>query len=223
ELQSNLSTYQAQLQQVEAALKADEGNEELMKLQHDLNEVINLTVDLIKLNTKGEVSTHADAVVGTSWKVGDKCQAVWSNDGLYYDADIIEISENQSTCVVTFTEYGNTETVKLNSLRHESEGVKRPISDVLSETKPESSRAKKEKFKDYKRKKALKKQQKLKDLEKERETEKSKWQQFSNKVITYIGSKKGLLKRSIFASPDSVTGKVGVGTCGISGQPMTTY
>lgn len=31
------------------------------------------------------------------------------------------------------------------------------------------------------------------------------------------------VKRSIFASPESVTGKVGVGTCGIADKPMTQY
>lgn len=36
-------------------------------------------------------------------------------------------------------------------------------------------------------------------------------------------SSKGKVKKSIFASPDTVDGKVGVGTCGHSGQPMTAY
>lgn len=31
------------------------------------------------------------------------------------------------------------------------------------------------------------------------------------------------VKRSIFASPESVNGKVGVGTCGIADKPMTQY
>ena len=31
------------------------------------------------------------------------------------------------------------------------------------------------------------------------------------------------VKRSIFASPESVDGKVGVGTCGIADKPMTVY
>lgn len=34
---------------------------------------------------------------------------------------------------------------------------------------------------------------------------------------------KGRVKKSIFATPDSVTGRVGVGTCGVSGRPMTAY
>ncbi len=35
--------------------------------------------------------------------------------------------------------------------------------------------------------------------------------------------KGGIVKKSIFATPDGPGGKVGVGTCGISGRPMTDY
>lgn len=34
---------------------------------------------------------------------------------------------------------------------------------------------------------------------------------------------KGVVKKSIFASPESVDGRVGIGTCGVSGKPMTHY
>jgi survival-of-motor-neuron-related-splicing factor 30 len=34
---------------------------------------------------------------------------------------------------------------------------------------------------------------------------------------------KGVTKKSIFASPEANTGKVGVGTCGVGGKPMTSY
>ena len=30
-------------------------------------------------------------------------------------------------------------------------------------------------------------------------------------------------KKSIFASPDNVNGRVGIGTCGVSGKGMTEY
>lgn len=35
--------------------------------------------------------------------------------------------------------------------------------------------------------------------------------------------KGGIVKKSIFATPDGPGGRVGVGTCGISGRPMTDY
>lgn len=56
------------------------------------------------------------------------------------------------------------------------------------------------------------------ELEEEREVEKNKWLQFNNKA-----SKKQMVKtQSIFQSPE-VGGRVGVGTCGISGREMTTF
>ena len=46
--ESELSTYQLQLQQVEAALTSDPANSELLKLKTDLEQVINLTKTLIE-------------------------------------------------------------------------------------------------------------------------------------------------------------------------------
>lgn len=42
---------------------------------------------------------------------------------------------------------------------------------------------------------------------------------FSNGISLFMLQ----VKRSIFASPESVNGKVGVGTCGIADKPMTLY
>ncbi|KAJ9597046.1 hypothetical protein L9F63_027062, partial [Diploptera punctata] len=39
----------------------------------------------------------------------------------------------------------------------------------------------------------------------------------------YETAKKGMTKKSIFASPDNVNGRVGIGTCGMSGRPMTEF
>ena len=55
--------------------------------------------------------------------------------------------------------------------------------------------------------------------EEEREKEKQKWTSFSAKAF----GKKGFVKKSIFKTPETVDGKVGVGTCGISGQKMTDF
>lgn len=74
---------------------------------------------------------------------------------------------------------------------------------------------------DYKKKKSQKKAQRRKDLEEEREQDKAKWQLFNAK-LTSKGAK-GQMKKSIFASPEANSGKVGVGTCGVGGKPMTSY
>lgn len=74
--------------------------------------------------------------------------------------------------------------------------------------------------KEYLKKKKQKKQQRFKELEEERETEKNKWLSFSAKSTKKAGAAKG---KSIFASPENVNGRVGIGTCGVSGKPMTEF
>lgn len=44
------------------------------------------------------------------------CQAVFSEDGLVYNSEIIEIDEHTSTCVVRYTDYGNEEEQCLSDL-----------------------------------------------------------------------------------------------------------
>ncbi|KAK2144384.1 hypothetical protein LSH36_762g00015 [Paralvinella palmiformis] len=87
--------------------------------------------------------------------------------------------------------------------------------------KPKSKRDKIAAEREYKKKKAQKKAQRLKQLEEERESEKNKWLDFNAKIFSKTS--KGKVKKSIFATPDSVSGRVGVGTCGKSGKPMTQF
>lgn len=75
--------------------------------------------------------------------------------------------------------------------------------------------------KEYLKKKKLKKQQRFKDLEEEREHDKNKWLNFAAKSSKKSGNQ--AKAKSIFASPDNVNGRVGIGTCGVSGVPMTKY
>lgn len=74
--------------------------------------------------------------------------------------------------------------------------------------------------KEYLKKKKQRKQQRFKEIDEERETEKNKWINFTAKSTKKSGSSK---IKSIFASPDTVTGRVGIGTCGVSGKEMTKY
>jgi len=137
----------------------------------------------------------------------------------YFDAMVDMISDD-GTCTVTFDTYGSTAIVMLSSLR-QRDSSKRP-SDVQGEgSKSKKSRAEQEKLREIKRKKQARKKQKMKEVEEQREKDKNSWQDF------FKGSKgktvKGMSKKSIFASPESSSGKVGVGTCGIGGQPMTQF
>jgi len=56
-------------------------------------------------------------------------------------------------------------------------------------------------------------------MDEQREEEKSKWQNFSSKAF----GKRGFVKKSIFKTPENAQGRVGIGTCGVSGQKMTSF
>uniref|UniRef100_A0A3P9DQ81 Survival of motor neuron-related-splicing factor 30 n=1 Tax=Maylandia zebra TaxID=106582 RepID=A0A3P9DQ81_9CICH len=210
DLVKQLSNYKAQLQQVEVALSTDPDNEDLLKLQKDLQEVIDLTKDLLTsqpAETVAKTSGSDTVPVKHGWKVGDKCLAMWSQDGQIYEAEIEEIDRDNGTAAVTFTGYGNAEVIPLQNLKAVEEGK------LLEE----DGSMKKEQIaeqREYKKKKAQKKVQRMKELEQEREEQKSKWQQFNNKA--YSKNKKGQVTVN-------VNGKVGVGTCGIADKPMTQY
>ncbi|XP_064597525.1 survival of motor neuron-related-splicing factor 30-like [Liolophura sinensis] len=247
DLQENLSTYNLQLQQVEASLTNDPGNEDLLKLKKDLQEVINLTQELLSQNTKtkkvpehstaptdsstqathgnvvrdvtaaGTQGTVSQSVPAHEWTVGDECLALWSSDGGYYPAVVEEILEN-GACTVTFQSYGNTDLTQIHLLRKIEE---KSDGNGGAGGKPKSKKDIIAQQREQKRKKQQKKAQRQKQMEEEREQEKNKWINFTTKTLSKTS--KGKVKKSIFATTDTVQGRVGVGTCGTSGRPMTNY
>lgn len=236
-MSDELQNYQLQLQQVEAALLTDPDNEELKKLKIDLEEVIDLTLDLRSkaeeaanlpeytepvglVDEEDEITKSLLAVeqfvaknkAKKIWRVGDVCMAKWNENGQYYEAKIDAINADGQVNV-TFETYKNRGVTILSELK-EFTGQKRPLS--------EAEKLKKGKVnKEYLKRKKLKKQQRFKELEEEREIEKKKWLAFASRAVKT--KKSGLQTKSIFASPDSVNGRVGIGTCGISGKPMTEF
>ncbi|CAK1539958.1 unnamed protein product [Leptosia nina] len=226
----DLRNYKLQLQQVEAALLTDPQNEELLKLKTDLEEVIELTQDLIKTQ-EGEtnVNVHSSsndddvtasllaaqsaAVGGRSfpmWQVGERCLAKWKTDGIFYEATIEEV--NEKNLKVKFDGYSTLESISVNDVKSMSSGTKRPSSGDEGKHPKGYNR-------EYLKKKKQKKQQRFKQIEEERESDKNKWLNFHSKA----SKKPGIRTKSIFASPDNLEGRVGIGTCGISGRPMTEY
>lgn len=144
------------------------------------------------------------------WKVGDKCQAKWT-DGQYYDATIESISDEGEVNVM-FDTYQNRGTSALKDLRE-----RKVRNEVFTSS---SNKRHRPNQKEYLKKKKQKKQLRLKEIEEEREQEKNKWLNFTAKTAKKTGS---ALPKSIFASPDTVQGRVGIGTCGISGKEMTKF
>ena len=142
--------------------------------------------------------------------------SIWTTDCLnsldlrYYDATIEGITDKGEVSVV-FDAYQNRSTTTITELRERK---------VKNEVFPSSSNKRtRPNQKEYLKKKKQKKMARFKELEEERETEKNKWINFSTKFTKKTGSK----EKSIFASPDNVNGRVGIGTCGVSGKGMTQY
>lgn len=217
---------------MEAALLTDPNNEELLKLQRDLEEVIELSRDLVKTHLEeqnksayveptssnatlpyDEIETvllQAEKFIssGKIWKVGDICQAKWTEDGQYYDATIEGISDDGEVSVI-FDAYQNRSTTQLSELRERT---------ARNEVFPTNKRHRPNQ-KEYLKKRKQKKQQRFKELEEERELDKNKWLNFTTKQ----SKKQGMQIKSIFASPENVEGRVGIGTCGVAGKGMTDY
>jgi len=214
----DLKTYKQQLQQVEAALTTDPENEELLKLQNDLQEVISLTSELIAQPVASSASAAGDEPPEPEvvWSIGDTCMAFWADDGQHYES-VIEEMLDDGTCTVTFTGYNNSAICPVSQLKEIDNRLKRGGDFDAKKSKKDLVADQRE----YKRKKNLKKRERQKQLAEEHETDKNKWLTFNAK--TFSKTQKGKVKKSIFATPDSVTGKVGVGTCGLGGKGMTSY
>ncbi|GAB0205690.1 survival motor neuron protein-like [Grus japonensis] len=69
-----------------------------------------------KNNKKNRNRKKSSTVPLKQWKVGDSCNAVWSEDGNVYLATIVSINQKRGTCVVTYTGYGNQEEQNLSDL-----------------------------------------------------------------------------------------------------------
>ncbi|KAM4638521.1 survival motor neuron protein 1-like isoform 2-T3 [Amazona ochrocephala] len=77
-------------------------------------------------NKKNKNRRRTNMVPSKQWKVGDSCNAVWSEDGNVYLATIASINHKRGTCVVTYTGYGNQEEQNLSDLLS-------PASDEINE------------------------------------------------------------------------------------------
>ena len=66
--------------QVEAALTTQPHNDELLTLQKNLQDIVDITLELIA-QSKGSIQSEATS--SANWHVGDACVALWSEDGEY--------------------------------------------------------------------------------------------------------------------------------------------
>ncbi|XP_040197449.1 survival motor neuron protein 1-like isoform X2 [Rana temporaria] len=70
-----------------------------------------------KNNKKNKGRKKTNAIPLKKWRVGDSCNAIWSEDGNLYPATISSIDGKRGTCIVVYTGYGNNEEQHLTDLR----------------------------------------------------------------------------------------------------------
>ncbi|KAK9287365.1 hypothetical protein L1049_015782 [Liquidambar formosana] len=272
ELASNLSTYQDQLQQVRKLLVDDPGNSEYADMEKELEEVIALTEELLATAKQSEISgldIGANASpslhqsIGTSqhkmeskspsdhsdkFPVGTKVQAVWSEDGEWYDAIIEELTPNGY--FVSYEGWGNKEEVDPDNVRpiqggavdalleaeREAEATKLAIkrkiaqaaaADLQSRSLPAKLKIEPDDSEDVKaakRKKihSFKSKMRLEQLEVTQNKRQNAWQQFQTTKgkTKKVGFFSGRKRESIFKSPEDPNGKVGVTG---SGKGLTEF
>ncbi|XP_021298369.1 survival of motor neuron-related-splicing factor 30 [Herrania umbratica] len=262
ELASNLSTYKEQLQQVRQLLVDDPGNLEYVDMEKELAEVIALTEELLATAKQNEISVSD---IGTSYSsppaqskesgktsdygdkfpVGTKVQAVWSEDGEWYDATVEAITPNGY--FVLYDGWGNQEEVDPANVRAieynalleaekvaeaTKQAIKRKIAQAASVDFQSRSLPAKlqitaddpEDVKAAKRKKihAFKSKMRFEQLEVAQNKRQNAWQQFQTTKgkTKKVGFFSGRKRESIFKSPDDPHGKVGVTG---SGKGLTEF
>ncbi|KAL9353698.1 hypothetical protein Peur_051668 [Populus x canadensis] len=264
ELASNLSTYKEQLHQVRQLLVDDPGNSEYVDMEKELIEVIALTEELLETAKQNEISgshlgTGASASPGypepqvnrteadqhEKFPIGSKVQAVWSEDGEWYDATVEDLTPNGY--YVTFDGWGNREEVDPDNVRPvefnalleaekvaeaTKQAIKRKIAqaasvDFQSRTLPAKLRIEPDDSEDVKaakRKKihSFKSKMRFEQLEVAQNKRQNAWQQFQTTKgkTKKVGFFSGRKRESIFKSPDDPNGKVGVTG---SGKGLTEF
>ncbi|KAF2294068.1 hypothetical protein GH714_007233 [Hevea brasiliensis] len=249
---------------VRQLLADDPHNSEYVDMEKELNEVIALTEELLATAKQNEISgsdigpeTSAspglhqpkDSVGMSSghdkFPVGAKVQAVWSEDGDWYDATIEALTPNGY--YVSYDGWGNKEEVDPANVRpvefnalleaeRDAEATKQAIKrkiaqaafvDFESRSLPSKLRINAddpEDVKSAKRKKihAFKSKVRFEQLEVAQNKRQNAWQQFqttkgSSKKVGFFSGRK---RESIFKSPDDPNGKVGVTG---SGKGLTEF
>ena len=132
-----IESYKFQLEQVELALQSDPENEELKKLQHDLQELISMFEAVAEPTSPKKkeahhqhpppVSTPAAASTTTTttttalkaheFSVDQEVMARWSGDGEFYKATITAIGGADQVFSVKFKGYSEAEFVKAEDIK----------------------------------------------------------------------------------------------------------
>jgi len=147
---------------------------------------------------------------------GTYCEAIYTEDGRWYPCIIERLVEDGYQ--IKFKKYGTQIAVPIEYIRTTKDGkaIKRPFEEMTTFKTPDHLKIKptdtpEQKKQKKKKIKAIKQHLKIKAADKEANERKEGWKMFNMNATErgkgYFSVKKG---ESIFKSPDTVTGKVGV-------------
>jgi len=245
-LTKQLEDYESQLSIVENALKEDHTQVEFQQVKSNLIDVIKITRDLLDIKVESEAAKYQrptypnihEVATSRGIFVGMQVEALWE-DGEWYKGTVTSITIDGIG--VTFSEYGNIATLSPEHVRprksHEliivdantvgsntyssknTLVVDKHTGELVLPTSLKMTPTDSEQIRKMKKKgiKALKNEHRKIQAEEQRNKRKASWQDFQNKGKVHKKAKKG---DSIFQSPDTIEGKVGV--IG-SGKKMTEF
>jgi len=213
-------------------------NAEIRSVRRDERGIERCTVDFLGLSNSREYKVTDVKMLRpphpAQCQPGTKCQAIFPEDGLWYECVLTEQTEKGYK--VTFTDYGNKAEVKFDQIRlggaaKALDSKKRTVKEVTTPAGykiPESlviAKTDTEEQIETKRRKitSIKKQQRVDKIEDDAHKQQTSWSKFHyTKASTRskCGFLSGKPKESLFKVPETLEGRVGV--CN-SGKEMTAY
>ena len=237
DLESKISENEAQMEEIEGLLKLDRNNSELLSLRDEAQKLIDESKNLLRIHQQQKrksilssvpPETQSTAIAPALsaplllYTVGQKCLAKWTEDQQWYKAVIESANTKSGTYTVLFPEYGNRDIVPPDHISIPEPNLK-PQQDLTPIAIPESLKISKddsEETKAAKKKRihSIKSKNRFKQMDAATNNKQSDWKSFLKGTSKM---KRGVKKKeSMFRSPDTVDGRVGVVG---SGKGMTEY
>jgi hypothetical protein len=222
-METDLASYQLQLEQVQAALNADPGNAALVHLESDLKHIISLTEDIARTraapkgrsanqwNKGGDTVTAASPATSAerlSISVGDVVQVLYEKDTKWYDAVVHDVDAVHARYTITFAGYGTTELVGAERVRVKRDDTQE---EILAAAKAAINRNLSDREKALIKKKKVKREkykEKQEQWDEDSRFRADSWQSFKNKAAKSTRPSLDLSKKSIFATSEGQSTEV---------------
>ncbi|KAJ2783131.1 hypothetical protein H4R18_001879 [Coemansia javaensis] len=210
---AEIGAYRQKLGEVELALSADPDNAELRQLRSEIEDLLALSAQLVQAEPAPARPARDSAPASSAreqrqWQIGEACEARYT-DGRYYPARVVAVRPG-GAYQVAFVGYGDMQDTRAAEMRPAGRTADGRVAKPDRPDKPS---------KPGKPGKPGKPDKPTKPAQPGAASSQQAWLKFA-----HGGAKKGRLKakaintRSIFKSPETATGRVGVSN---SGRGMT--